>query len=227
MNNQAFKQTLPIRTVQFLVYRQNSVLYNPSGLTGVYKRISCNMEYQAIVGINGQGEELPIPTTTVPPAAGGTSTGEQSAMVYVPLGKVWVKTTQFGDSNFKTCVKVKDLETSDLFYVDLTSFNANIASCNFVVSVTTCPSATTVAASSITNTTATVSWVLPGGTVGVEYVNGTSNTAPSVHGTFLPTPNNSVALTGLIALTTYYFWVRTICPGGVEGSWVSGSFVTT
>lgn len=224
MKQQAFQPTIPVRTVQFLVYKEDSVLYLPAGQ---YKRVYCNQQYISVVGINLQGEELPVPTTTVPPTPNADANDEQAAMVLIPVGNVWVNTSYFGDSNFKVCVKVKDMQTATVFYIDAANFATNIVNCNAAGSVTTCPSVTNGVASGITSSAATITFTLPGGAAGIEWVNGTSGTAPAGHGTLLPAPGNSVSLTGLTTGTTYHFFARTICAGGVEGAWVGTAFTTS
>lgn len=224
MKQQAFQQTLVLPYVQFLIYRQNSVLYLPAGQ---YKRVNCNQQYMGVWGINLAGEEIPVPTTTVPPASGGTTTQFQSATVLIPTGRVWVDTAYFGDANFKVVVKVKDMQTGDVFYIDAANFATNILKCNAVGAVTSCPNASNLVVSGITTTGATVTFTLPGGPAGIEWVNSTSGTTPAGHGTLLPAPGNSVAVTGLTTGTLYHFFARTLCAGGVEGAWVSVSYTTS
>ena len=86
--------------------------------------------------------------------------------------------------------------------------------------------------SSVTGTTATISWTAasPAPGSGYEYYVSTSSTAPTA-GT---TASGSVAagvltkaLTGLTAITPYYFWVRSNCNGTDKSSWAgSGTFTT-
>ncbi len=78
----------------------------------------------------------------------------------------------------------------------------------------------------ITFTTATINWgppvVLP--TSGYEYVVSTSNTTPAASG--IATGALTVNITGLVANTTYYIFVRSNC-GGTYSAWSpSGIFQT-
>ena len=78
----------------------------------------------------------------------------------------------------------------------------------------------------ITLTTATINWgapvVLP--TSGYEYVVSTSNTTPAASG--IATGALTVNITGLLANTTYYIFVRSNC-GGTYSAWSpSGTFQT-
>ncbi|PWI31177.1 hypothetical protein DI383_00445 [Flavobacteriaceae bacterium LYZ1037] len=87
----------------------------------------------------------------------------------------------------------------------------------------------TLTAVSSTTTTATISWThaspLPGN--GYEYIistdNSTSTPAGDITGT---TAGNSVNLTGLLAGTTYYVFVRGVCNAVDNGVWITTTFTT-
>ncbi|MDC0338410.1 GEVED domain-containing protein [Flavobacteriales bacterium] len=92
------------------------------------------------------------------------------------------------------------------------------------------PSALT--SSSITATTATISWTAPSPAPsdGYDYYYDPSSSAPSNSAT----PSGSVAagvltdnLSGLTAGTTYYYWVRSNCGSGDLSDWTSSSSFTT
>jgi len=77
-------------------------------------------------------------------------------------------------------------------------------------------------------TSATISWNSTVSAAGYEYYVSTVNTAPTAGttptGTSLTT---SVALSGLTANTTYYFWVRSDCGSGTVSNWsATGTFFT-
>lgn len=109
---------------------------------------------------------------------------------------------------------VDDTEDYD-FFVD-----------NFVVeTIPVCDGPSGLTSTTVTDTTATISWMAPA-TVpanGYEYVYSTTNTAPTGSGT--STTATSVPLSTLSPSTTYYYWVRSNC-GGSTSTWVSGSFTT-
>mgnify|MGYP006143772929 FL=1 len=81
-------------------------------------------------------------------------------------------------------------------------------------------------ASGITGSTATISWTAatPAPANGYQYYLSTINNAPLAGAT--PTGSvgagiTSVNLTGLMAETTYYVWVRSNCGGGLgQGYWI-------
>jgi hypothetical protein len=86
--------------------------------------------------------------------------------------------------------------------------------------------------SSVTSTSATISWTAasPAPGNGYEYYVSASSTAP----TATTTATGSVAagvtsanLTGLTANTTYYFWVRSICNATDKSNWAGSSTFTT
>ena len=89
---------------------------------------------------------------------------------------------------------------------------------------------TALTASSITTTSATISWTAasPVPASGYEYYFSTSPTAPTttISGAVANT-TTSVALTGLISGTTYYFWVRSRCDASTTSLWAGASTFTT
>jgi Secretion system C-terminal sorting domain/Fibronectin type III domain len=95
----------------------------------------------------------------------------------------------------------------------------------------TCVNPTALVSSSITSTTATVSWTAPSvaPTNGYEYYQSTTNTAPIA--TTVPTGTTAAGivtknLTGLTPATTYYFWVRSKCTATTSSLWSPVSFLT-
>jgi hypothetical protein len=215
------------------VYKENATLWyasdnggSPSApIIGVTRNISCNHTYLGMWGINMQAEEVPVPTSTIPPEI-GSGQSNQSAQSIIPIGNVYVDLNYFGDANFKVCVKVKDMVTNIVSFVDAADYAAQIGKCNLVEYANFCPLVTGLGATP-GGTTATINWTAPGGSAGVEYVNNTSSTAPAGTGTFLATGTNSVALSALSHTTTYYFWIRTICAGGVLSAWTSVTYTTS
>jgi len=107
---------------------------------------------------------------------------------------------------------------------------------DYTVNVTAAPSCadmpSALTSSAITTSSATISWTAasPAPGNGYEYYYSTSSTAPTA-GT---TPSGSTAagvtsknLSGLLANTTYYFWVRSNCNGTDKSGWAgSASFYT-
>lgn len=97
-----------------------------------------------------------------------------------------------------------------------------------VACIVSCLPPTALTSSSITSTTATISWTAasPAPSSGYQYYVSTSSTAP-LAGT---TPTGSVGagittanLTGLTANTTYYYWVRGDCGGSGSSTWAGSS----
>lgn len=87
-----------------------------------------------------------------------------------------------------------------------------------------CLRPTAVNVSSITGSTAFLSWTppTPAPSSGYVYYVSTTNTPPT--NSTAPTGatgSSSVTLTGLSGLTTYYFWVRSSCSAGEFGEWVA------
>jgi GEVED domain/Fibronectin type III domain len=87
-----------------------------------------------------------------------------------------------------------------------------------------CLRPTAVNVSSITGSTAFLSWTppTPVPSTGYVYYVSTSSTPPT--NATVPTGatgSTNVTLTGLSGLTTYYFWVRSSCSAGEFGEWVA------
>ena len=87
-----------------------------------------------------------------------------------------------------------------------------------------CAPVTGLTMSSITTTSAIVSWTAVTGSVGYVYVVDNSVTSPSGGGTF--TSVTAVSVTGLTPGTTYYAHVRDSCAVGSESVWVTTFFTT-
>lgn len=205
--------------INVLVYKEGTQVW---AVAGLLRRISCNMQYMGVFGINMQGQEVPIPTRTNTTAEQGTD--YQTANVLIGIGNVWVNKAQFGNANFHVVVKVKDMDSGLVSYVDAISFNSNIALCNYVPAPSFCPLVSNISAGTPGTTTATITWTSVPASSGVEWINNTSGTTPVINGTFEPT--NSVTVTGLSAATTYHFWIRTICSAGVLSAWTSITYTT-
>lgn len=206
-----------------LVYKRNSTTYLPSGQN---LQISCNCSTLGVWGLNLAGEEVPVQGTTKPPLSTTPGNSRESANALVQVGGVWYDPHYFGDANFKVVIKIKDLVTNFINYVDLTSWNTEFVKCNFVPEPSSCDIPTSISAGTPGTTTATITYVPEPGSVGVEYINNTSGTPPVIDGTYVDAGTTSVALTGLSAATTYHFWVRTICGAGSRSAWTSLTYTT-
>ncbi len=92
------------------------------------------------------------------------------------------------------------------------------------LSVTACDTVTGLSVSSITNTSATLSWTAVAGSLGYEYIVNTSAAAPATPGT--ATTATSIPLTGLTAGQSYYAHVLDSCAIGNLSAWVTVPFLT-
>jgi gliding motility-associated-like protein len=89
---------------------------------------------------------------------------------------------------------------------------------NVNISVVTCAKPTTLTATGITQTTATLGWTEVGTATSWEVYHGLAGIAPptaATTGTVVTT--NSLPLTDLVSGTTYVFYVRSLC-GGTDGN---------
>jgi|GEM_PF-2727512 len=88
-----------------------------------------------------------------------------------------------------------------------------------------CSVPTSINASALGSTTATISWNAVAGALGYEYQVSTTSSLPAGAGT--PTVTNNVGLTSLLPSTVYYFHLRTSCNGGNFSNWTTYTFATT
>lgn len=218
------QQPAYMKWIMPLAYKVNTNVYLPSGLN---QRLSCNHEFLGVWGVNMAGEEVPLPTTTIPPLSATPGNTLQSAEALIQVGNVWVDSTYFGDASFKVVAKVKDYETNNVMYLDAASYNAQLPDCNWVPQPSFCPLVTVLAAGSITSSAATISWTAVPGSTGVEWVNNTMSGDPAGDGSYLDAATATVALTGLTTGTTYYFHIRTICGAGSRSAWTKVSYTTS
>ncbi|SIQ18013.1 Por secretion system C-terminal sorting domain-containing protein [Chryseobacterium sp. RU37D] len=104
-----------------------------------------------------------------------------------------------------------------------------IAIDNINISIPTCIMPSGMTASAIGATTATLSWTAPSPVPGngYEYYLSTTNTAPVAATTGISNAGTTVTPT-LAPVTTYFWWVRSICSGTDKSVWMAGpSFTTT
>lgn len=115
-----------------------------------------------------------------------------------------------------------------VYYIGLRAFsdqnNGQLFVDDLQVYESICLRPTAVSVSSITGSTAFLSWTPPTPTPasGYVYYFNTTGVAPT-NGTVPSgtTGSTNVTLTGLAGLTTYYFWVRSSCGAGDFGEWVA------
>lgn len=111
-----------------------------------------------------------------------------------------------------------------------TGFSAWISGPSFTTLTTPiCDSPTVLNASNVSNYAATINWTSPNPAPnnGFVYYISTSNITPTISTT--PTGNtlnSSVTVNGLLANTTYYYWVQSVCSVNNKSIWISSSFTT-
>jgi len=88
---------------------------------------------------------------------------------------------------------------------------------NFAVTLVPCPPPDALTAGNLTSTTADLGWTEIGTATAWEYQYGPAGFVPAASGT--PTTLNPTTIAGLSANTSYDFYVRADCGGGVYSSW--------
>lgn len=95
---------------------------------------------------------------------------------------------------------------------------------NVTSASTTCAAPTGLTGSSITSSSATISWTAVTSALGYEYVVNTTSADPSGSGTF--TSSTSTSPGTLTAATTYYAHIRTKCSSTSFSAWATYTFTT-
>jgi hypothetical protein len=120
--------------------------------------------------------------------------------------------------------------TSGVYYLGLNCYSAPFQGQLYVDDIQLVPSVclkpTAVSVSTISASSAVLSWTAPSPAPanGYAYYISTSATPPTnatIPTGFVAAGVNNINLTGLAGSTTYYFWVRTSCGGGDFGEWVA------
>lgn len=218
---------MPTKQYIITAYKDDSGVYSRAGNQVA---ISCNHKKEALFGITMTGEFVPLPMSTIPMGTVGSNDFE-SGSAMIPPGTVTIDPTEFTGPYRWQVYQVKDMDTLRTYWVDASEYAAAVVACNPVPYVTACAIVTGLDDGTPGQTTATISFTPTPGSVGSEYINKTSNVAPVIDGTYVDNSavNNAgvigVSLTGLSAGTTYYFWIRTICPG-LRSSWTSLTYAT-
>ncbi len=114
-----------------------------------------------------------------------------------------------------------------IYYNDnLTGADSNYGFCisSPTIISTACTSPLALVAANITSTSVDLSWTNPSGATTFEVFVTTTAELPT--GTGTPVTAIPYTVTNLVPLTTYYFYVRTVCAAGVTSSWRTASFRT-
>ena len=106
------------------VYKANNAFYQ----SGKALQINCDHINMGVMGINTYGEIIPAPGTL---NASPISSPPGATVVKVEEGTIFTSPTAFGDAEFKSVTMVKDMFAGGvIYYVDTTSYNANVIKCN-------------------------------------------------------------------------------------------------
>lgn len=206
------------------IWRDNLGLYWPSGKLQI---ISCNFSPDGEWYINMNNEEYPAKSATK--VIGETGTNDQHAQVPVREGAVYTNPVAYPGPGFKHVVRVKDLDSQRTFYVDYTSYNDNVVTCNDCCLPVACQVATPVVDGDPTDTGATIELTYDGPTVvGWEYVvvesEGLDCVDPTTPG--ILSTSKTIEVADLSPETEYCFCVRTVCGAGRFSDWSCIQFTT-
>lgn len=111
------------------------------------------------------------------------------------------------------------------FHIDSAASQGSLYIDDISITPWTCDDPTAITVSSITETSATISWTAPEGSLpmGYFYAVSLTDTMPT---DFLMSPTTSVTLEDLLPGTDYYFFVQSFC-GPVTGEWTTPVPFTT
>ena len=101
---------------------------------------------------------------------------------------------------------------------------------NVNISIPSCIMPTNMATSAVGSSTATLTWTAatPAPGNGYEYYLTTTNTPPTAATVGVANAGTTANLTALTPVTTYYWWIRSVCSAADKSVWVAGpSFTTT
>ena len=189
--------------------------------------IYCKHTFLGIYGLNTVGEITPLPGATFqdlpssPPASVIVPAGG------IPANTIFPDPAQFVDANFKAVVKIKDEVTLKIYYADAYDYQANVVKCNPLSASATCNSPYGLEVIAAGLVTAKISFTVPSGGYGYEYINNTDLIPPTTDGTSgVGVGTQTVDLSGLTSSTTYRLWVRTICADGSKSGWTSQIYTT-
>ncbi len=216
------------------VWKDDNASYFPSGEV---RALPCMHAKDGIYGVNIKGQIFSLPDTvqvpqgeTSPPTSPPTGTDWQTQQVLVGPSHVYgTEASPFAtdSSNYKICVRIKDLTNNLVSYVDKTEYDANISTCNPTSYTGVCP-ILVITSSGNTSVSFNWQWIWPAAVVGIEYVFDQVAGDPSGSGTFIAAsePNN-LLIEGLDSGETYYFHVRVICAAGSLSAWLNEAGETT
>jgi endonuclease/exonuclease/phosphatase family metal-dependent hydrolase len=198
------------------------VAINTTGLTNIQVSWLCKTIKNQSSRDNSIALQYRVGTSGNFTNVGTTSTYTSAGKVAVDVSPTYTETLPVGAEN-QAVVQVRwlyweSVSTSgsrDKISVDDISISGSTSSA--------CNPPTGLAASSITTTTANISWAAASGASSYEYDVTTSSTAPS---TGTNTASTSAAVNSLTPNTLYYAHVRTNCGSGVFSSWATNSFTT-
>ena len=205
------------------IWRDNLGLYWPSGKTQI---ISCNFSYDGGWYINMNNEEYPAKSATK--TLGEVGTDAQHAQVPVREGAVYTNPVAYPGPGFKHVVRVKDLDSQRTFYVDYTSYNDNVVTCNDCCIPVSCIAPAPAVQGSPSSTGVTIEITYDGPeAVGFEYtvtLAGGGCVDPTFDGKL--SLDKTIEVFDLSPSIEYCFCVRTVCGPGRFSGWVCIQFTT-
>ncbi|MBR1799130.1 MAG: fibronectin type III domain-containing protein [Bacteroidales bacterium] len=168
-------------------------------------------------------------TTSNGPLQVGIMTDRNDFSTFIPVLTVPVTASLIQDLDY-------DFHTTDLSVTDNVCvaflWRGNNAYCyidDVVVETSNgCVRPLTINVSNVRPDSATIAWNAPAGFNGdYEVRYGTTNNVDATSNMTITTQSNSLVLTNLMPLSTYYVWVRSVCAPGVESNWSRMSNFTT
>gem|GEM_PF-1056300 len=190
-----------------------------------------SMEFETQAWIDNGNDGIFDPTDTVSEVMGFSTDDASSATgtIFIPAAEIpgfhrmrvrnaWLQWSSYDGSDASD--PMDPCASGDAF---VNYGTGDVVDYTVYIVPTVCDTVLTLTASSITDTTATVSWN-SGTAMNYEYTVNDTLASPTVAGTV--TTDTSLSLTGLTAGATYYVHVRTACGCGTLSAWETIMFHT-
>ena len=186
---------------------------------------STNKQLRCYYASNGSGGSI-----TITPVSGVTITGFVLTSATTPTTKYKIgtgtATAVTYSSKVATVTGIAATNSKALTIQNCNTSNTQLQISTIQISY--CYEPTSLTNTSVSSTSATLSWTDTHNVNSYEVYRSTSNTAPAANATPTSTvTTKSVSWDNLTANTTYYWWVRSKCADDCKSAWIAGTSFKT